>query len=254
MVKIIRGKCRFLKFTIFILTVLILFSFWGCSRQITGASFVQKNNSIDEALTIPTLPFKSSHFKEFNFNGINNYLPLIKKYANEYNLDWALILAVIKQESRFAHTAVSHKGAFGLMQIMPLTQLEIAEKLEFGIEEAHTPRNNIRSGIYHLKSLYSFFKDVKSDDRIRITLAAYNVGIGRILDAQKIAQYMGNDPKNWSSIQVALGFLSKKSYTLHERIWDEGYPPSGYFKNWRSTVDYVESIMKYYESYNLALK
>ena len=65
----------------------------------------------------------------------------------------------MKQESRFNFEAVSYKGAYGLMQIMPMTQIEIAEKI--GVDEASTPRNNIKAGIYHLKSLFAIFKNIQ---------------------------------------------------------------------------------------------
>jgi membrane-bound lytic murein transglycosylase F len=158
----------------------------------------------------------------------------------------------MKQESSFNHEAVSYKGAYGLMQIMPLTQIEIAEKI--GIEEAATPRNNIKAGIYHLKTLYTMFRNIPKEDRICLTLAAYNAGLGRVLDAQKIASYMGNDPHKWSSISAALPFLSKKNYTLHSRVWNDGCPPNGYLHSARQTVDYVDNIMSCYDRYSLALR
>jgi membrane-bound lytic murein transglycosylase F len=184
--------------------------------------------------------------------GLNQYIPLVKKYSTEYQVDWVLVLAVMKQESSFNHEAVSYKGAYGLMQIMPLTQIEIAEKI--GIEEAATPRNNIKAGIYHLKSLYTMFRNIPKEDRICLTLAAYNAGLGRVLDAQKIASYMGNDPHKWSSISAALPFLSKKNYTLHSRVWNDGCPPNGYLHSARQTVDYVDNIMSCYDRYSLALR
>jgi membrane-bound lytic murein transglycosylase F len=187
-----------------------------------------------------------------NTAGLDRYLPLVKKYAQEYRIDWVLILAMMKQESRFNHEAVSYKGAYGLMQIMPVTQIELAEKL--GVEETITPRNNIKAGIYHLKSLYTIFENMQEEDRTCLSLAAYNAGLGRVLDAQKIASYMGNDPHRWSSVREAFPFLTKKNYTLHSRIWNDGCPPSGYFRNPRQTVDYVDNIMISYERYSLSLK
>ena len=241
-------------FIIFItfLTVLISIGLEGCSQQFTSASFTQKVASPVEIFPEVSLPEKSSFFASSNKMNIDRYLPLVKKYAQEYEIDWVLVLSIIKQESRFNYEAVSIRGAYGLMQIMPFTQIELAEKL--GVQNTFTPRNNIKAGIYHLRSLYSEFSNIPREDRICLTLAAYNAGYGRIIDAQSIASYMGNDPHQWSSIRIALSFLSKKNYTLHSRIWNEGLPPSGYFKNWRQTIDYVDNVMKCYDSYSLALK
>jgi membrane-bound lytic murein transglycosylase F len=235
--------------------ILLIFSsliIQGCSQQITGASFVQKTNSSNDVLIEGAFPEQPSPFVSMNTAGLDRYLPLVKKYAQEYRIDWVLILAMMKQESRFNHEAVSYKGAYGLMQIMPVTQIELAEKL--GVEETITPRNNIKAGIYHLKSLYAMFENIQEEDRTCLSLAAYNAGLGRVLDAQKIASYMGNDPHRWSSVREAFPFLTKKNYTLHSRIWSDGCPPSGYFRNPRQTVEYVDNIMISYDRYSLSLK
>jgi membrane-bound lytic murein transglycosylase F len=239
--------------TVFVLILFLsLFMLFGCSQQVTSSKFAQKPGSSIEDITESTLPVQPSPFASMSTAGLNQYLPLVKKYSEEYHVDWVLVLAVMKQESRFDHEAVSYKGAYGLMQIMPLTQIEIAEKI--GVDEAATPRNNIKAGIYHLKSLFSMFKSIPREDRICLTLAAYNAGLGRVLDAQKIATYMGNDPHKWSSISAALPFLSKKNYTLHSRVWSDGCPPNGYLHSARQTVEYVDNIMSCYDRYSLALR
>ena len=63
---------------------------------------------------------------------VKNYGHTIRHYADQYGVDWRLVVAVMKVESRFDHTAESEKGARGFMQIMPATQSEIADK--FGME------------------------------------------------------------------------------------------------------------------------
>ncbi|HVN48309.1 MAG TPA: transglycosylase SLT domain-containing protein [Bacteroidota bacterium] len=178
--------------------------------------------------------------------------PLVRAYSQQYGVDWILTLSVMRQESRFDDNAMSDKGAYGLMQLMPLTQLELAEKLD--VDEAASPKNNLRAGIYHLKSLKKIFEKASPKDQTCLALAAYNCGLGRILDAQKIAEYMGNNPLKWESVRTALVFLSRKYYTLHKKIWEEGVPSSGYFRDWRQTVTYVDEVMKHYDDYSLAMK
>jgi membrane-bound lytic murein transglycosylase F len=178
--------------------------------------------------------------------------PLVRTYSQQYGVDWILTLSVMRKESRFSDNALSDKGAYGLMQLMPLTQIELAEKL--GVDEATTPKNNLRAGIYHLKSLKKVFEKATPKDQTCLALAAYNCGLGRIFDAQKIAVYMGNDPLKWPAVRTALVFLSRKNYTLHKKIWEEGVPPSGYFRDWRQTIAYVDEVMKYYDDYSLAMK
>jgi membrane-bound lytic murein transglycosylase F len=226
--------------------------FQGCSQPITSASFVQKTGNPVESLTETVIPDQPSPLNFIRPSGFERYIPLVKKYAQKYDIDWILVLSIMKQESRFDHAAISYSGAYGLMQIMPLTQIELAEKL--GVEETITPRNNIKAGVFHLRTLLNYFNDVPKLDRIYLTLAAYNAGLGRIIDAQQIASYMGNDPTRWTSIRSALPFLTKKNYTLHSRIWSNGYPPSGYFRNPNQTIEYVDNIMNAYDRYSLALK
>ena len=183
---------------------------------------------------------------------IRRYGHIIQKYAHAYQVDWRLILAVMRQESSFRPRVVSYKGAYGLMQIMPLTSAELTQKI--GVKNTLTPYNNIKAGIYHLRSLHRYFDDAKGDERIKLTLAAYNAGLNRIRDAQDVARYMGDDPNSWAAVKDALPMLSKRYKTLHSRIWRSGTPGSGYFRDSRQTTRYVENIMSYYDGYQLALR
>ena len=63
------------------------------------------------------------------------YDDIIDKYSTEYNVDRSLVKAVIFKESRFKETAVSSKGAIGLMQLMPSTALWLMNKLKIEDEE-----------------------------------------------------------------------------------------------------------------------
>ncbi len=184
--------------------------------------------------------------------GFKEYSGIVKKYSDRYHLDWPLVLAVMKQESQFDEVAVSRKGAYGLMQIMPMTQSELVGKL--GVPDAEAPRNNIRAGIYHLRTLVRSFPTASKEDRIRLALAAYNAGLKRIRAAREIASYLGEDPNRWDAVKSALPLLSPNYYSLHQDVWHQNRPPCGYFVGWRQTVTYVDNIVQYYDDYSLALK
>jgi len=97
----------------------------------------------------------------------------IEKYANIYNVDKALVMAVMASESNFRHCdedgfLVSPAGAIGYMQIMPTT----ADSL--GID-AYNPEENIEGGVRYLSQLINKFKDY-GDSKIMLTLASYNCG------------------------------------------------------------------------------
>jgi membrane-bound lytic murein transglycosylase MltF len=182
---------------------------------------------------------------------LHAYGPTIRLYAARYGFDWRLILATMKQESRFSPLAESHRGASGLMQIMPATSEEVARALD--VENLSYPENNIRGGIYYLRGLYELFKGAQEGDRIKLTLAAYNAGIGRIFDAQEIAAYLHENPLEWESIKDALPLLSRHHGSLHKGIWNTPKPKSGWFGNSRETITYVESVMNHYDEYRQML-
>jgi len=89
---------------------------------------------------------------------------LIGLTAREHSLQPALIKAVIAAESNFDPEAVSHKGAQGLMQLMPMTALSL------GVENPFHPVDNVRGGTRYLRLMLDRFGDVER------ALAAYNAG------------------------------------------------------------------------------
>jgi membrane-bound lytic murein transglycosylase F len=173
-------------------------------------------------------------------------LASVRRFAAEYGVDYRLILAIIRQESRFDREAVSDRGASGMMQIMPVTNAEITSQLEI-LDPGH-PRENLRAGIYYFAKLARLFKDASPEDQLSLALAAYNAGPSRVYDAQELAAYMGEDPSSWRSVAKALPLLSKRYYTLHALVWDDARPKYGYYGSSRQTITYVEKVMNTYES------
>lgn len=196
-----------------------------------------------------------SNFDHKSLVILNKYGKTIKNYSEKYGLDWRLVVAVMKVESRFDHSAESHKGARGFMQIMPTTQIEIAQKLGKNSDFFDDPHGNIKGGIYYLSRLYHQFDkmDLTEENRIKFTLAAYNAGYSRVIDAQKMAHYVNDDPKEWKSIKNSMSLLSKKYSSLHRFVWEEKKPSSGYFRDWKQTANYVESVMSFYDEYKKAI-
>jgi membrane-bound lytic murein transglycosylase F len=182
---------------------------------------------------------------------IRNYGPAIKRYAGRYGFDWRLVLAIMKQESRFSRGAESTKGAEGLMQLMPVTGEELARNLE--LDDLSHPEQNIQGGIFYLRKLYDLFEGSGEADRLKLTLAAYNAGLSRINDAQELASYLHANPAGWEAVKDALPLLSKRFYTLHRSVWGQDRPKSGWFGNAGQTIKYVDAVMEYYDDFSLAL-
>jgi soluble lytic murein transglycosylase len=106
------------------------------------------------------------------------YATTVEKYAKMYNVDTFLIAAMILEESRYNAEAVSWAGAIGLMQIMPATGRELAQKLKirrFRTSMLKQPDINIRMGTKYIGELNSWF-----DGNAMLVIGAYNGGPGRM--------------------------------------------------------------------------
>lgn len=94
----------------------------------------------------------------------------IRAVSRTTGVDAALLHAVIAVESGYRDTAVSVRGATGLMQLMPATARR------YGLENARDPAANIRAGARYLRDLLALF-----DNDIELALAGYNAGENAVL-------------------------------------------------------------------------
>lgn len=93
------------------------------------------------------------------------YDSVIQQLASQYRLEPALVKAVVHVESAFRPNARSHKGAQGLMQLMPGTAKR------FGVKDAYRPSENLLGGVRYLRWLYNHF-----NGNVTFVLAGYNAG------------------------------------------------------------------------------
>jgi len=93
------------------------------------------------------------------------FMLAINELAPKYDLDPALVLEVVRMESNFDPRARSHKGALGLMQLIPSTARR------FGVEDPLDPIQNLRGGMAYLRWLVKRF-----DGDLELALAGYNAG------------------------------------------------------------------------------
>jgi len=138
-------------------------------------------------------------------------------------VDWKWFKAQGIAESNLNPNAISPVGAVGIMQIMPGTGKELSKELGTRLLLTN-PRINIMMGIYYDRKLWNNWKAKRSRvERLRLTFASYNAGLGNILKAQKLAK---KDRKCnhlfWNCVKRYLKFVTGK----HSE----------------ETIDYVERI------------
>jgi membrane-bound lytic murein transglycosylase F len=181
---------------------------------------------------------KSNYYAN-NTGRISVWDDIIRKYSANIQWDWRLIASLICQESRFNPSVESHRGAFGLMQMMPETAARM------GIDSSASPEDNIRAGIKYINWLHTIFDPKIADEQERIffILAAYNAGPGHVLDAMRLAEKNGLDPQVWEGNVEP--WLLKKS--LPEYYNDE-VVKSGKFRGVES-VKFVAEIIDRYSHY-----
>ncbi len=106
------------------------------------------------------------------------HVDAIRAGARRYDLDPALVAAVVYAESKFDEHARSSQGAVGLMQILPETADQIAAEsggVTFTASDLEDPRLNVRYGCYYLRHALDAF-----DGDARAAVASYNAGMGAV--------------------------------------------------------------------------
>lgn len=170
---------------------------------------------------------------------ISEYDDFLKKKAAQIGWDWRLLASLIYQESQFNPFAKSWSGAAGIMQLQP----ETARR--FGATNVTDPYENISAGVNYLKWLDNYWKKEIADptERIKFILASYNVGIGHVQDARRLAQKYGKDPDLWEdNTEYYLLRLSE------EKFFNDEVVQFGYCRG-SEPCNYVKEILERYNQY-----
>jgi membrane-bound lytic murein transglycosylase F len=226
---------------------------WGLRKDNTGELLGELNHWINnyrntrEYALVYAKYFKNSRsnlivrsdYYSLSTGRISQWDDMIRRASTDINWDWRLLSSLICQESRFKPYVESGAGAYGLMQIMPVTGKY------FGIDIMSSPANNIKAGTLYISWLQSVFESKVADEneRMKFILASYNAGPGHVLDAMKLAAKNGMDPQKWDG-NVAVWMLKKTD----PRYYNDVEVKSGYFKGTES-VNFVAEILDRYEHY-----
>jgi membrane-bound lytic murein transglycosylase F len=175
--------------------------------------------------------------------------------------DWRLLAAVAFVESRFDPYVVSHRGARGLMQLMPGTaaafgcpeelQSDPVANVEAGARLLHHLRESLRSRL--TKSADPSLKDYqKADTTLRhrvdreldcFVLAGFHAGLGHIYDAITLADSLGYDPLTWhGNVEQCLILKGDSAY------FNLPYVRLGRFAG-RVTAEYVDEVLETYSEF-----
>lgn len=159
------------------------------------------------------------------------YQHLFKQAGEKYNIPWELLAAQSYQESHWNPKAKSHTGVRGMMM------LTLATAKQVGIKNRLDAKQSIFGGAKYFASIEKRFSNkVKGSNRFAFTLAAYNVGMGHLHDAQTLARKLNKNPYAWSDIKTVLPLLSEKKYYKNLKY--------GYARG-NEPVRYIESIQHY---------
>jgi soluble lytic murein transglycosylase-like protein len=131
-----------------------------CALTVTGTA--QEEGALQSTVNLPSGQASAPH--DVVHGRPAEIVYYADAYADHYGVPRELVYAVISQESGWKQTAVSNKGAMGLMQLMPATAIRYGVRDPFSISE------NIGAGVHYLADLITQFKDM------RLAVASYYCG------------------------------------------------------------------------------
>ncbi|MDF1876778.1 membrane-bound lytic murein transglycosylase MltF [Sulfurimonas sp. SAG-AH-194-L11] len=159
------------------------------------------------------------------------YKKMFEEAATRFGIPWTLLASISYQESHWNPKAKSFTGVRGLMMLTKNTA-----KL-LGVTNRLDPKQSIVGGTRHIKQMLKFVpKEVQGENRLKFALAAYNIGLGHIRDAQHLAREIGLNENVWSDLKIVLPLLSQKKFYRDLKY--------GYARG-EEPVKYVESIYNY---------
>ena len=171
-------------------------------------------------------------------NGVSTYDEYFKRHAPTSGFDWELLAAIAFCESRYNTDVESRFGAKGLMQVMP----ETARAVGVDPGSLNSPDQNVKAAAKILSRLdKSFANRIENpEERMKFVVAAYNSGLGHILDAMALAEKIGLDPQKWYA-NVSVTTLLKSS----PEYYNDPVVKHGFFRG-RETVDFVDNVTGIY--------
>ncbi|MDN5872939.1 MAG: membrane-bound lytic murein transglycosylase MltF [Sinobacteraceae bacterium] len=160
------------------------------------------------------------------------YRQTFVKAGTKNDVDWRLMAAIGYQESHWISTAVSPTGVHGLMMLTLPTaeQVNVADRTQ--------PKAAIRGGTRYFSWVMSRIPfSVPRPDRMWMAAAAWNMGLGHVLDALELVRQRGGDPNSWADVRDVLSLLTQKKWFSQTRYgYGQGY----------QAMAFVDNVQSYY--------
>lgn len=172
---------------------------------------------------------------------ISPFDSIFRQYADSV-CDWKMLAAIAYVESKFDTAAVSHRGAQGLMQIMPATYRHTLARMGVTDTMAQNVELDIMVAVRYLDDLSDLFSFINENERINYMLGSYNGGSSHIFDAMRIARKSGVNRYNWNSLTPVLMSLSDPE------VYTDSVCKYGAFDA-TETLQYVRRVKRKYNEY-----
>lgn len=173
---------------------------------------------------------------------LSNYDDIIKEEAKQMGWDWRLLGALIYTESRFKPNVKSWAGAFGIMQMMPITAKN------FGVSKNSSVKEQIAGGRKYIQYLENIFRKnmVDTTELNKFVIASYNSGLGHIEDAIRLAEKYEKNTDNWDEVAGIIEKMREQEYYGDEVV------KHGFFRG-TETLNHVERVFDLYDNYCVLL-
>lgn len=165
------------RFYIILITILFAASIFATTTFSSTGLILEDEGADKTEIVEKTVTFLKERKPGIPEDRIKIIANSVYEESRKYDLDYRLVLAIMKVESNFKNEAVSRRGARGLMQINPSSARMIARDSGVEVKGAkclHEPEKNIKMGVSYLSKLHAMFENMVS------ALHAYNAGPGKV--------------------------------------------------------------------------
>ena len=164
-----------------------------------------------------------------------DYDSLFQRAGEDHALPPLLLAAQAYQESKWDPTAKSPTGVRGLMMLTGRTARAM------GVDDRLDPAESIHGGAKYLARMRSRIDEtVPPPDRLLMALAAYNIGLAHLRDAQRLAERLDKNPHSWRDLKKVLPLLADKRYYPSLKYgYARGHEPVRYIHRIRDYEDVI---------------